>query len=230
MKVSKKSRPASGSLTAEAYERLRIDILCCRLEPGQKLVIQDLCDELKFSLGAVREALSRLTAEGLVDAQPRVGFRVAAVTEAELRDITMVRTKIEVSCLESAIRNGTLQWESNIMALLFELSKLQLEDATDPNRLNGTWAETHRKFHQALVAACDSPWLLRLRETLYVHSERYRWMSHPRDRRQRNLQAEHEAIAKAAVARNAGKACSLLAQHIGKTTQIIVEAGTARPS
>jgi DNA-binding GntR family transcriptional regulator len=223
-----KLRPPSGSLTAEAFSRIRSEILCCRLEPGQKLIIQDICDQMGFSLGAVREALSRLTAEGLVEAQPRKGFRVAPVTEAELRDITSVRTKIEVSCLESAIRNGDLQWESNIVALLFELSKLKLADPLDPRRLNDAWAETHGRFHRALVAACDSPWLLRLRETLYVHSERYRWMSLPRDRRQRNLHAEHEAIAMAAVARDAGKACSLLAQHIAKTTQILVESGTAK--
>jgi DNA-binding GntR family transcriptional regulator len=225
---NKKSRPASGSLTAEAYSRIRAEILCCRLAPGRKLVIQDICDIMEFSLGAVREALSRLTAEGLVEAQPRKGFRVAPVTESELRDITMVRTKIEISCLESAIRNGNLQWESNIMALLFELSKLKLAEPSDPSRLNGVWADTHKRFHQALVAACDSPWLLRVRETLYVHSERYRWMSLPRDRRQRNLQAEHESIAKAAIAHDAGKACSLLGQHIAKTTQILVESGTAK--
>jgi DNA-binding GntR family transcriptional regulator len=225
---SKKSRPASGSLTAEAYSRIRTEILSCRLEPGQKLVIQDICDGMEFSLGAVREALSRLTAEGLVEAQPRLGFRVAPVTESELRDITMVRTKIEISCLESAIRNGNLQWESSIMALLFELSKLKLADPNDQRHLNGTWADTHKRFHEALVAACDSPWLLRMRETLYLHSERYRWMSLPRDRRQRNLQAEHEAIAAAAVARDSGKACSLLSQHIAKTTQIVVESGIAK--
>ncbi len=218
-----RTRPSSGSLTAEAYGRIRTEILCCRLKPGQKLIIQELCDAMQFSLGAVREALSRLSAEGLVVAEPRKGFRVASVSESELRDITMVRTKIETSCLESAIRNGDLQWEANIMALLFALSKLQVSDPADPNRLNGIWAETHQKFHLALVAACDSPWLLRLRETLYLHSERYRWMSLPRDRRQRNLHAEHEAIAKAAVARDTGKSCSLLGQHIAKTAQIVAD-------
>jgi GntR family transcriptional regulator, carbon starvation induced regulator len=225
---SKKLRPPSGSFTAEAYARIRAEILCCRLQPGQKLVIQDICDGMGFSLGAVREALSRLTAEGLVEAQPRVGFRVTPVTESELRDITMVRTKIEVSCLENAIRNGDLQWESKIMALLFELSKLPLSDSSDPALLNDAWAETHKGFHSALVAACDSPWLLRMRDKLYMHSERYRWMSHPRDRKKRNLQAEHEAIARAAVARNSDKACSLLGHHIAKTTQILVESGTSK--
>ncbi len=225
--TTKKPRPPSGSFTAEAYSRLRADILCCRLEPGQKIVIQDICDAMGFSLGAVREALSRLTAEGLVEAQPRIGFRVAPVTESELRDITMVRTNIEVACLENAIRNGDLQWESQIMALLFELSKLKLADPNDATLLNSVWAETHQRFHAALVAACDSPWLLRMRETLYMHSERYRWMSHPRDRKKRNLQAEHEAIALAAVARDSAKACMLLEQHIAQTTRILVESGTA---
>jgi GntR family transcriptional regulator, carbon starvation induced regulator len=229
IEFKEKLRPSSGSLTAEAYARIRSEILCCRLAPGQKLVIQDICDTMDFSLGAVREALSRLTAEGLVEAQPRKGFRVAPVTEAELGDITMVRTRIEASCLESAIRNGDLQWESNIVALLFELSKLKLADPNDPKRLNSAWAETHQRFHQALVAACDSPWLLRLRETLFAHSERYRWMSHPLDRKKRNIHAEHEAIASAAVARDTHKACGLLGQHIAKTTQIIVESGTATP-
>jgi GntR family transcriptional regulator, carbon starvation induced regulator len=223
-----KSRPQSGSLTAEAYTRIRTEILCCRMQPGQKLVIQDICNDLKFSLGAVREALSRLTAEGLVDAQPRIGFRVAPVTESDLRDITLVRTKIEIACLESAIHNGTLSWESHIMALLFELSKLKVQDPADKNRLNPVWADTHKRFHEALVAACDSPWLLRLRETLYLHSERYRWMSFPRDRRHRNLHAEHEAIANATVARDTGKACSLLGQHIAKTAQIVAGSKTAK--
>jgi DNA-binding GntR family transcriptional regulator len=220
---TKKLRPPSGSLTAEAYDCIRTEILCCRLQPGQKLVIQELCDGFQFSLGAVREALARLSAEGLVIAEPRKGFRVAPVTESELRDITMVRTKIETACLESAIRNGNLQWESNIMALLFELSKLSIADADAPHRLNTTWAKTHQKFHLALVEACESPWLLRLRETLYLHSERYRWMSLPRDRRHRNLHAEHETIAKATVARDTGKACSLLSQHIAKTAQIVAD-------
>jgi GntR family transcriptional regulator, carbon starvation induced regulator len=224
-----KSRPESGSLTAEAYTRIRTEILCCRLQPGQKLVIQELCTDMQFSLGAVREALSRLSAEGLVEAQPRIGFRVAPVTETDLRDITMVRTKIEIACLESAIHNGTLSWESNIMALLFELSKLKVEDPADARRLNAVWADTHKRFHEALVAACDSPWLLRMRETLYLHSERYRWMSLPRDRRHRNLHAEHEAIAKATVARDTGKACSLLSQHIAKTAQIIVASENTLP-
>jgi len=225
---AKKMRPATGSLTAEAYSRIRSEILRCKLPPGQKLIIQDICNDMGFSLGAVREALSRLTAEGLVEAQPRKGFRVTPVTEAELKDITDVRITIETQCLERSIKHGDLKWESTIMALLFELSKLDASDLRGRTGLNERWAKTHKQFHEALVAACDSAWLLRLRETLYAHSERYRWMSQPLDKGGRNVHAEHEAIAKAVIDRETKEACTLISQHISRTSRIIVESRTAR--
>ncbi|MBL0371901.1 FCD domain-containing protein [Rhizobium sp. KVB221] len=217
--------PKAGSLTAEAHARLRGDILACRLIPGHKLVIQDLCDSLGFSLGAVREALSRLTSEGLVEAEPRKGFRVAPITEEELQDITNVRATIESLCLENAIRNGDLKWETGIVSTLFELSRLKLQDADDSARVSEVWAETHRRFHEALVAACDSPWLLRLRETLFTQSERYRRVSVPLDRMGRDLHGEHKAIADAAIARDVVRATAEMRAHLAKTTRILIKAG-----
>jgi len=216
------TKPESGSLTAEAFNRIRAEILACRLPPGQKLVIADLCHDLGFSLGAVREALSRLTSEGLVEAEPRKGFRVAPITEAELRDITQVRATIESLCLESAIRHGDVKWEANIVATLFELSRLDLQDPADPARVSEVWADAHRRFHEALVAACDSPWLLRLRETLFVQSERYRRVSVPLNRAGRDLQSEHKAIADATIARDAATASAALRDHLQKTTRILI--------
>ncbi|MFF2323953.1 GntR family transcriptional regulator [Agrobacterium sp. NPDC058088] len=216
--------PKGGSLTAEAYERLRAEILSCRLVPGQKLIIQDLCISLSFSLGAIREALAKLTSEGLVEAEPRKGFRVAPITESELLDITRVRATVETQCLENAIRNGDLKWETGIVSTLFELSRLPIEDPSDPGRVSDTWAETHQRFHEALVAACDSPWLLRLREILFVQSERYRRVSVPLDRIGRNIHGEHTDMANAAIARNIEQACNALRNHLDQTTRILIQA------
>lgn len=216
------AKPESGSLTAEAFARIRSEILACRLPPGQKLVIADLCQQLGFSLGAVREALARLTSEGLVEAEPRKGFRVAPITEAELKDITEVRGKIESLCLENAIRNGDVKWEAGIVSTLFELSRTSLQDPDDPARVSEVWADTHRRFHEALVAACDSPWLLRLREILFVQSERYRRVSVPLDRAGRDLHGEHKEIADAAIARDVEKASAALRDHLQKTTRILI--------
>lgn len=222
------ARPESGSLTAEAYTRIRADILACRLAPGQKLVIADLCTEFAFSLGAVREALARLTSEGLVVSEPRKGFRVAPITEAELRDITRVRATIESLCLENAIQNGDLRWETNIVATQFELSKLSLQDPADPARVSEAWAEAHKRFHEALVAACDSPWLLRLRELLFIQSERYRRVSVPLDRAKRDLVSEHRDIADAAVSRDVAKATAAIRAHLAKTTRILIDSDVVK--
>lgn len=216
------ARPESGSLTAEAFSRIRMEILACRLPPGQKLVIADLCQNLGFSLGAVREALARLTSEGLVEAEPRKGFRVTPITEIELKDITSVRSTIECLCLENAISNGNVKWETNIVATLFELSRTSLQDAGDPALVSEIWADVHRRFHEALVAACDSPWLLRLREILFVQSERYRRVSVPLNSKGRDLHAEHKEIADATIARDRERACTALREHLQKTTRILI--------
>lgn len=221
-------RPESGSLTAEAYASIRAEILACRLAPGRKLVIADLCQEFEFSLGAVREALARLTSEGLVVSEPRKGFRVAPITEAELRDITRVRATIESLCLENAIRNGDLRWETAIVATQFELSKLSLQDPADPARVSESWAEAHKRFHEALVAACDSPWLLRLRELLFVQSERYRRVSVPLDRAKRDLVSEHRRIADATVSRDTEKATAAIRDHLEKTTRILIKSDVVK--
>ncbi len=211
------------SLTAQAYERLRSDILACRLRPGQKIKISELVSALGYSLGAVREALSRLTSEGLVDAEPNKGFRVASITQSELEDLTRTRILIECQCLESAVKNGDLKWETGIVSTQFELSRIPLQDVADSARMNAAWTTAHRQFHEALVSACDSPWLLKIREMLYAQSERYRSVSVPLDRRQRDIAAEHKAIADAALARDTGAATRAMREHLNLTTRILVD-------
>src|SRR6201999_1213803 len=108
------SPPASttSSLTQDAYERLRAELLACRLRPGSRLKTSELCEVLSVSLSAVREALSRLTSEGLVVAEPQRGFHVAPISAAELRDLTDVRAQIEGLCLERGIVVGDVGWDS----------------------------------------------------------------------------------------------------------------------
>ncbi len=94
------------SLTETVYETLRAEILACRLLPGRKLKIRELCGRFGVSLGAVREALSRLTAEGLVVAETQRSFQVAPVSAADLADLTRLRVDIEGLALRWAIAAG----------------------------------------------------------------------------------------------------------------------------
>ncbi len=83
------------SLTAKVFEAMRADILACRFAPGQRLKIGELCERFEVSLGAIREALSRLAAEGLVVSEAQKGFTVTPVSMADLADLTTTRVEIE---------------------------------------------------------------------------------------------------------------------------------------
>jgi len=218
-----RSASDSSSLTQDAYERLRADLLACRLRPGTRLKIGALCQTLSVSLSAVREALSRLTSEGLVVAEPQRGFRVAPISADELRDLTGVRAQIEGMCLERAIAVGDVAWESRLVAAFHRLSRTPEREPGDPQRMNEEWSAAHTAYHEALVGACDSPWLLRLRGLLYAQSERYRRLSVPLAEVARDLIREHRDIMEAALARDAPGARALLKEHIELTTRVLLE-------
>jgi DNA-binding GntR family transcriptional regulator len=217
-------RDAGVNLTQGAYDQLRSDILSCRLRPGSKLKIQDLCLRCAVSLGAIREALSRLTSEGLVVARPQRGFIAAPISPEDLTDLTKVRIEIDSLCLRKAIEHGNVAWESRLVAAFHRLSRTPERAAGDPTRSSEEWSEAHAGFHTALVEGCDSPWLMRLHNQLYDQSERYRRLSVSLAPRKRNIGDEHQKILDAVLARNADKAVKLLSQHLSVTTSILLDA------
>lgn len=217
-------REPSASLTQQVYERIRADLLACRLAPGEMLNIADLAKQLPASLGAVREALSRLTSEGLVEMEPKRGFRVSPLSTEDLHDLTALRLEIEMLCLRHAIEKGDLAWESALVGAYHTLSRVELRNPQDPVALNAEWIGAHHDFHEALVAACDSPWLLRVRRMLYAQSERYRQLSLPLGQTPRDLDDEHQQIMKAALDRNIPEAMAAITRHLTTTMTVLLEA------
>lgn len=219
---------SSGSLTHQAYERIRGEVLSCRLAPGQRLNIADLAKQLPASLGAVREALSRLTSEGLVEAEPQRGFRVTPLSDQDLRDLTLLRVEIENLCLKHAIERGDVKWEANLVGAYHHLTRIPVMQPGDPMQMNPAWVAAHHEFHEALVAACGSPWLMRVRRMLYAQSERYRQLSLPLQQGPRDLDREHKQIMKAALDRDFGKASAAMERHLQQTMTILLKASERR--
>jgi DNA-binding GntR family transcriptional regulator len=63
------------------YERLRREIITVAVPPGERLHIRSLCDRFKVGLSRMREALSRLSSEGLVVQCDHRGFSAAPISE-----------------------------------------------------------------------------------------------------------------------------------------------------
>jgi DNA-binding GntR family transcriptional regulator len=214
------SRPRSQS--EEAYGLIRGDILSCRINPGTKILINEVCAKLDFSVGAIREALSRLSAEGLVVAEPQKGFRAAPISPEDLQDLTQMRARIESACLAEAVERGDVAWESRVLAAHHKLVRTPMLSTADSRRLSDAWSLAHSDFHAALADGCGSPWLMRIRGMLYEQSERYRHLSVPLDESRRDVAAEHKALCDAVLDRDRQRAMRLMCEHIEATTNIIL--------
>jgi GntR family carbon starvation induced transcriptional regulator len=219
---------ASGkSLTTLAIERLRGEILLGQLRPAERLRIQALSKHYGIGATAIREALSRLVTDGLVDNEDQRGFCVAPVSRDDLVDLTRTRVDVECNALRLALERGDIDWESN---LLSAFHRLQRTPTPSSPVLHEAWSLAHRNFHEALVAGCASPWSLRLCRLLYDQSERYRNLAEQyTSAASRDATNEHRELVEAAMARDTGLVTKLLAAHYWETAEIVLKAVFKEP-
>jgi DNA-binding GntR family transcriptional regulator len=78
------------ALNEAAYDRLRGDIVACRLVPGQRLTEKQLAADLGISIAPLRDALIRLDHEGLIRTLPRKGYQVMPLTLKSIDDLFVV--------------------------------------------------------------------------------------------------------------------------------------------
>lgn len=206
----------SKTLTDQAYQRLREDIVHSKFEPGVKLGIEFLKRTYDVGATPLREALYRLSADGFVEVQGQRGFRVAGMSPEELADITDLRVVLEGMALTQSIENSDDEWESRVVAAFHHLTKA--ENHTDPEIHE--WEIRNREFHLALVSCCNSPWLMRFHEILYDQHKRYRNLARIDRSTRRNVHDEHIAICDAALAKDTKALCKANEVHIRTTAEI----------
>lgn len=203
--------------TFDVLRKMREDILCCVLKPDQKLKFGELRQRYDTSVGTLREALSHLVSEGLARTEAGRGFQVAPISLADFLDLSELRIYLETKTLADAIRHGTDAWEAEIVSSYFLLSKLAAPRQDDPLSVKQEWGKRHKRYHDALVATCRSPWSLHYRSELFDQARRYHWLTMIHSRLHRRN--EHLEIRDAVLARDSDLACSLLEQHIRTTVE-----------
>lgn len=210
------------TLVEGAYRQLRRDIIEGSLAPGEKLRVEHLKDRYQVGAGTLREALQLLVTDALVVAQGQRGFRVAPISLADFEDITHTRVLLETQALRQSIARGDDQWEADVLAAFHRLSKAD-ERLDTHDGAREEWEERNRIFHEVLIAASPSRWLAHFQHILYQQSERYRRISLYRKEQHipRDVHAEHEALCKAVLARDADRACEILADHIRRTLDVV---------
>jgi DNA-binding GntR family transcriptional regulator len=205
------------TLATAVHRRLREDILSGRLPPGLKLKLRDLAGSYGAGASPMREALSKLAAEGLAERLEHRGFRVAAATPGQLEGLIRSRVLAECAALRESIRRGDAAWEDALVLAEHRLNRVAR--SPDPHRYatNPEWEACHLRFHQALLEACGAPALLAFCDRLREEARRYRALANTVAYPDRDVAAEHAAIARAALERDAEAAAGLLAQHYERT-------------
>jgi DNA-binding GntR family transcriptional regulator len=218
---TQEARSTEKTTAERAYRLLREDIVSGALAPGQKLKVEMLRARYEIGSGPLREAMSRLAGDHLVEILGQRGFVVADFTAQDAREIGDLRKLVEAEALALSIPQGDTAWEERVITTFHRLERLETGPEQGIEAL-AEWERLNRAFHEALVAACPSVWLLRTRASMFKHHERYRRLSRVRTVLTRDIHGEHRGLMEAALDKDVDKSQRIIRTHIESTTQAVV--------
>lgn len=140
------------SLKEQVYRQIKNDIITGILEPGQQLAVDALANKYQVSKTPVREALSTLQQEGLVEIVARVGYFVSQVTVKDIQDIFALRLIIEGASAEMAAQSIT---EEELL-YLEGMHCTYVSGDIDSYR---QFLKENREFHCTVALATRNKWL-----------------------------------------------------------------------
>lgn len=195
----------------QAYEALKERILDRTVEPGQKLNIDAIAREFSVSSTPIREALGRLSAEGLVQFAPFVGFSVAPMpSRAFYRDLFAFRMLIEPWAAGLAARACSSEAITRLEGAVATMREGTLSKTFRTFR---GYSEADQAFHEAIFAAAHNEAASLAFASLSVHLHLSRlYMDHDQDTEE--SLSEHEAILDAIRAGAQDRAADAMTRHI----------------
>jgi DNA-binding GntR family transcriptional regulator len=135
------------------YQTLRRAILACELQPGERLVIDDIAMRLGVSIIPVREALQVLQSEGLVAGVPHVGATVAPISRESIVDVFTVLEGLELMATRLVAQAASPEALGTLARLV-----AVMDDASRAGRFD-EWADLNTRFHHAISASTGLPLL-----------------------------------------------------------------------
>ncbi|GAA4260643.1 GntR family transcriptional regulator [Dietzia aurantiaca] len=190
--------------------------------PGDQLGEAALARTLGVSRGPLREAMQRLTQEGLLVSHRNRGLFVAELTTEAVADMYLLRTTIETAALQRVLESGA---GSRTADQLDSAVDAMAALASEPR--SAAMVAADLDFHHALVEAARSPRLSRVHETVLVETSMcLHAMSATYSDADSRL-SEHRAIADAVRAGDAARATSLLVEHMQDGLARVRAAGPA---
>ena len=207
------------SIQSEAYEYIKKKIMMCEYLPNQLLSESILQEELGCSRTPVREAFRQLELEGLIQIIPNKGAYVTGITQKDVKDIYMIRSRLEGLCARWATEHITKEqmdeMEENVYLAEFHAGKGHLEQL----------AELDNRFHDIMYEACNSKILEHQLKDFHSYVLRVRKKTLANANRGPKSNEEHKEIMEAIKAGNGALAEQLAHQHMINAYENMVRNG-----
>jgi DNA-binding GntR family transcriptional regulator len=211
-----------GTKADEIALLLEDDIVSGRIEAGSVLRQEQLSERFGVSRTPIREALRRLSAQGLVSFTPNRGVRVRTLSREELREAFLVRAELESLATELAVPRMTPERLVELEAAEQRFSELTLvlrENAragSADNALAVEWMGANYGFHDVVYAAAESPYLERLAKSARrTFVGQITWVARAElDALYARNDREHRALLAAIAAGSASGARALAREHV----------------
>jgi len=220
-----KVAPNAETVSDQAYTAIVDLILSHQLRPGERTSVIQLAERLAMGRTPVKEAITRLQAEGLLSVAGRSGTTVNSIDEDTARQIFALRRNLETFAVSDAVKNAKAEDIKLLRNLLSELSKSSVSSrnfAEDALR----FVSANVKFHALIVGSAGNPTLDRLYGQIQLQAQIVTYLFHrgvnPDSFKHR--QDEHVAIVDALEERDAARLKKLLASHAETTERSVLEA------
>lgn len=143
-----------GGVRDSAYDQFQEALLDGRLRPGQLVSQRDLVDMMELSIGALREVLPRLQAEGLIHVQPQRGIQIPAIDLPMIREAFQMRAALEREAVLHAIEHMTtaqlMQQQALHQQVIDDVSSAPTEEALQRGQ------DVDDGFHTLLIKSTNN--------------------------------------------------------------------------
>lgn len=191
------------------YAELRARIISKQLGPGTRLPETKLAAQLNVSRTPVREALRRLSLEGLVRITLNSGAKVTRPTEAEIKGSYIIREHLESMSAVSVAKNGLDKKTFSKISQIISAEKRALAKKDIEVML-----EMNSAFHKAIAEISENPVLTELVESILLRTNVYALLFNPFDEQSELSPGQHEEILCAVKAKDVSSAETLMKNHL----------------
>lgn len=205
-----------------------VDSLCTEIKqkilhgeylPGTVLRQEEVASQFNVSRVPLREAFSRLEAEGYLRLRPRRGFSVASLNRDEIAEIFDLRMVIESHAGQIATMNRTAQDVKDLKGICAEMEAL---DPKEPD-YHTRWCDLNRDFHERIIQCCRRPRLLKIALQLRDQVEPYIRLESTMTGDSSEPDLDHREMLKAFEQGNAELMGALSAAHCGRTANRLLD-------